>query len=127
VDRYFDRQGNPLSLGEWSKLHADRDYSIIKQTTTDRKLVSTVWLGLNHRFGHGEPLIFETMVFLIDKNGDIDYGDIDSERYSTEEEALAGHELMCENHAGVLDRIVKKLEEEDEAVEHPDRERGPQD
>jgi hypothetical protein len=24
--------------------------------------VSTIWLGINHRFGDGAPLIFETMV-----------------------------------------------------------------
>ena len=47
--------------------------------------VSTVFLGLNHQFGDGPPLIFETMIF--------SPGPLDQEcwRYSTESEALVGH------------------------------------
>ena len=47
--------------------------------------VSTVFLGLDHQWGDGPPLIFETMIFGGPKN---QYQD----RYSTYEEALAGHE-----------------------------------
>jgi hypothetical protein len=50
--------------------------------------VSTVFLGLDHRFGNnGPPLVFETMVFC---------GALDGEqvRYSTWAEAEAGHEAM---------------------------------
>jgi hypothetical protein len=50
-------------------------------------LISTVFLGLNHRFGEGSPLLFETMVF----GGKLDEA---QERYSTYEEAEKGHEKM---------------------------------
>jgi len=50
--------------------------------------VSTIWLGLNHQWGDGPPLIFETMVF----GGGLDQ---EQERYSTESEALVGHAAMC--------------------------------
>ena len=50
--------------------------------------VSTVWLGLDHSYDGGPPLIFETMVF----GGGLD---LEMERYSTEAEALAGHAAMC--------------------------------
>jgi hypothetical protein len=47
--------------------------------------VSTVFLGLDHNFGGGRPLLFETMVF-------DDYADGDAWRWSTWDEAAVGHE-----------------------------------
>lgn len=46
--------------------------------------VSTVFLGLNHSFGWGAPLLFETLVFGGACDGLMD-------RYSTWDEAEAGH------------------------------------
>jgi hypothetical protein len=46
--------------------------------------VSTIFLGLNHRFGAGPPLLFETMVFGGDHHGD-------QQRYSTWAQAELGH------------------------------------
>ena len=46
--------------------------------------ISTVFLGLNHCFREGTPLLFETMVF----GGKLDE---EMERYSTWEEAEEGH------------------------------------
>lgn len=54
--------------------------------------MSTVWLGIDHSFGSGPPLIFETMVF----SSKDDFHDLDCERYSTETQALAGHARMVE-------------------------------
>ena len=53
--------------------------------------VSTVFLGLDHRFGgDGPPLLFETMVFLCE--GEVsEYADYVEKRYSTWAEAEAGH------------------------------------
>jgi hypothetical protein len=70
----------------------DMKYKIIKQTKlSNKKWVSTVWLGLDYSHDNsGLPLIFETMVF--PKKGD--WSDLDCERYSTEEEAIKGHENM---------------------------------
>jgi hypothetical protein len=50
--------------------------------------ISTVFLGLDHSFGGGRPLIFETLVF----GGPLD-GEM--ERYSTWDEAEAGHKQMA--------------------------------
>lgn len=51
--------------------------------------VSTVFLGLDHSFGSGRPLLFETMVF---------GGPLDQEmaRYTTWEEAEEGHKIMVD-------------------------------
>lgn len=67
--------------------------------TTDRKVkhtvlsgdiaVSTVFLGLDHQFGDGPPLLFETMVF----SGEHDQ---DQWRYSTWDEAVAGHDAAVD-------------------------------
>ncbi len=51
--------------------------------------VSTVFLGLDHAWGDGPPMIFETMIF----GGEHDQY---QERYSTWEEAEAGHKKACE-------------------------------
>lgn len=72
-----------LTWARWFET-ADR---IVKQTTLGREVrVSTVFLGLNHRFvGRGPPLLFETMVFGGERNGA-------QWRYSTWDEAVAGHD-----------------------------------
>ena len=46
--------------------------------------VSTVFLGLDHGFGNGPPVLFETMIFS-GSNGQQQW------RYGTVEEARAGH------------------------------------
>jgi len=96
MDRYFNRQGEPIDLMSWSKSFENIDEKRVRETTLpDGKWISTVWLGLNHNFcSSGPPLIFETMVF--PKEGE--YGELDCNRYSTEEEAIAGHEAMVERH-----------------------------
>lgn len=48
--------------------------------------ISTVDLGLDHSYGKGEPLYYETMVF--EKGSPVD---LYMERYTTEKQALDGH------------------------------------
>jgi hypothetical protein len=86
---YYDRKGNEISMVRWSMLWRKNTYLIIKQEHVGDYWISTVWLGINHNFMRdGPPLIFETMVFKGKES------DLASERYSTEEEALAGHERI---------------------------------
>lgn len=66
---YYDRDGKPITIMEWSRLFQDREYAVIARLEEDRDdgthiLISTTWLGLNHQWGDGPPLIFETMIFL---------------------------------------------------------------
>jgi hypothetical protein len=65
--------------------------------TVDGVDVSTVWMGINHRYGPGPPLIFETMVF----GGPLNQ---DCRRYTTIEQARAGHAevLAAVREAAVL-------------------------
>lgn len=85
-DKYILEGKNPipcddvLKWGEWfetAKRHVAVDL-------VGEVRVSTVFLGLDHSFGDGPPLLFETMIF---KGPHDQY----QERYSTWEEAEAGH------------------------------------
>ena len=55
-------------------------------------LVSTVFLGLDHGWGEGKPLWFETMVF----NQEDPREDVFCERYETWDEAVEGHRQIVE-------------------------------
>ena len=82
---YYDREGRPLDDPmKWAKLFSDPKYKVLQKTETRGAVVSTVWLGLDHGWGEGPPIIFETIVF---------GGRCDGEmwRYSTEEQARLGH------------------------------------
>lgn len=69
-----------LTWAKWFE-HADRQLAIdvINDVT-----ISTVFIGTNMQYGDGPPLLFETMIF-----GGIN--DEFTQRYSTYEEAMAGH------------------------------------
>lgn len=94
MSRYFDRQGRPMELMDWARAFEKVENKIVIQEKIGDVTISTVWLGLDHQFGDGPPLIFETMIF----GGDYDE---DQWRYSTEAEALDGHRAavsLVENH-----------------------------
>lgn len=100
-DMYYDRQGQPMTMVEWSKSISDLEYKRVAYDEVDGGTiqVSTVWLGLNHQYGDGPPLIFETMVF----GGP---NDNDCYRYASEEEALEGHKkCVQENDVIVLHEV----------------------
>jgi hypothetical protein len=85
---YYNKEGEKIDMMTCAKFLEDRDYKIIKQDTLDNgKWVSTVWLGLDHQFGDGQPLIFETMVF----SSKDDFSEERCKRYSTLKEAIKGH------------------------------------
>jgi hypothetical protein len=86
---HYDRQGKPIGLGTWARRFHDENYKRILATQLSAGIwVSTVWMGLDHGFGRGPPIIFETMVFRHDDaSGEEQY------RYATEAEAREGHAL----------------------------------
>jgi len=82
-----------LNLYEWAKWHDTADRQVARETIGESE-ISTVFLGLDHQWGEGPPILFETMVFggkLADEQ----------DRYSTWDEAVAGHKA-----------IVKRVKEE---------------
>jgi hypothetical protein len=91
---YYDRDGNPVDADEFGRLSGDRTYKVVEQTWVPGFLISTVWLGIDHNLGStgiAPPVIFETMIFHRDEDGETDFGDIYMNRYCTEQEAGDGH------------------------------------
>jgi len=78
----------PCGLLEWAAFFENNANRRVAEDRFDGVYVSTVFLGLNHRFGYGEPLIFETMIFT-EGEGILD--DEYQERCSTWAEALEMH------------------------------------
>jgi len=109
---YYDRNGLPLSLGEWARRIEDPNYKRVALTNFGPLAVSTVWLGMDHSFarflppGAGadrRPILFETMVFFLDPvTGEWISDDTKHElageqhRWHTLEDALAGHETVVQ-------------------------------
>ena len=95
---YYDRKGNPMTLEDWANVREDKEQCRVAETTLSDYWISTVWLGLDHSFGNSPKQIFETMVFPYNSSSDkvTDWGELDMDRYSTEDEAIAGHKAMVE-------------------------------
>lgn len=74
---------------KWALSFENRGARRVAFTERDGVQVSTVFIGINHRFGAGPPLLFETLVF----GGPLDDN---MDRYSTWDEAEAGHAAMCQ-------------------------------
>jgi hypothetical protein len=74
--------GNFPTQGEFETIHRR-----VGDDKIDGQRVSTVFLSLDHNWSGGEPLLFETMIF----NGPYDTY---MERYSTYDQAKAGHERI---------------------------------
>lgn len=77
----------PVECIEWAKWFEKADRTVANTEKNDVR-VSTVFLGLDHSFGDGPPLIFETMIFDGEHDG---Y----QQRYSTWEDAEEGHKEAC--------------------------------
>lgn len=96
---YYDRHGRIIPLLVWVALHENIQYRRVKQTKVGygqcKKLVSTVWLGLNHSLNPNEqPMIFETMVF----SGNHSQHVVNMYRYTIEDEAYRGHAAMVNKY-----------------------------
>lgn len=97
-DGYYDKGGNNISFRDWARLRAwdrrnNHAYTRIGADDVGDYWISTVWIGINHAWRPGAPpLIFETMVF----NNATEESDLDMERYSTEQEAIEGHQRMVD-------------------------------
>ena len=88
---YYGMDGEPLSEQQALELfHGDPEKNRrVAQTEYGGVEVSTVLLVIDHNWGKGPPLIFETMIF----GGEFHQSQW---RYSTREEAEAGHVEACQ-------------------------------
>lgn len=85
--RYIlDEAGEPVpcdDIIEWAR-GFDMEHRRVAETVIDNVRVSTVFLGIDHAFDGGPPVLWETMIF----GGEHDeYCD----RYTSRADAVAGH------------------------------------
>lgn len=86
-DKYmlYGKTPRPVyDLVSWARAFETMDRQVASTDVTEGVRVSTVFLGMDHAFGGGPPLLFETMIF----GGPHAH---DQWRYSTWEEAEKGH------------------------------------
>ena len=94
---YFDKQGREISLRQWSRLRDGTTlYYRVAETMLGEIWVSTVWIGISIRLMPGPPGdLFETMAFdhrvSSAEDGAAEFPDF-TRRYSTEQDALDGHQ-----------------------------------
>lgn len=93
MSRYYklDAQGNHVAcdVTEWARWFEDEDARIIARNHIwDDMLVSTIFLGIDHGFGRGDEVLYETMIF---DQGAGRSRELYQKRYSTREEAIKGH------------------------------------
>lgn len=111
-----DNNPKPVRVREWSEWYeaaarkglADgltNDPRRVAQTDLATVWVSTVFLGVNHQWGDGPPILFETMVFTREKfpkefAGKIKWhrDDLDTFRYSTWDDAVTGHNAIVRRY-----------------------------
>jgi hypothetical protein len=93
-DRYIlNDAGLPVpcpDLLEWGRWFENTGKRVLARTRVDDQTeVSTVFLGLDHNWGDGRPILWETLVF---------GGPLDGEmyRYETRLQAQRGHDEMVE-------------------------------
>lgn len=79
---------------EWARYFESSDRIVAKSSIADAE-ISTVFLGIDHRWGDGPPLLFETMIFGGEHNN---Y----QERCSTWKQAEEMHENACSLVRGKL-------------------------
>ena len=95
----LDDAGNPVATDDvlvWGRFMSSGKRAVAQEMIGDVR-VSTVFLGLDHQFGDGPAILWETMVFWPDEGGD------ESHRYSSLAEARAGHELVVARIEGVVE------------------------
>jgi len=87
---YILKDGKPVleeDILKWAKWYESAD-RVLACEERGHIRVSTVFLAVDHNFyGSDQPVLWETLVF----GGELD-GEMD--RYSSEEEAIAGHRAM---------------------------------
>lgn len=92
ADMYIEIDGKPVlcaSIKEWNTWFTNNNTRKIDYTYFEDCYVSTVFLGIDHRFDmKGKPILYETMIF-----GGKDDGY--QKRYTSREEASIGHDQAC--------------------------------
>ncbi len=100
-NRYYRLRGHEIEetdLLGWCAMWKEPEARRVAKTRVGQREVSTVFLGLDHRFGgDGPPLLFETMTFDLDSGADDGCW-----RYATWREAELGHQEIVQTLQGAV-------------------------
>lgn len=105
IDHWIlDENGEPkpVSLMEWAKWFEDVKHRIVDNTQVGIFEVSTVFLGLDHGWGQGPPVLWETMIFCGEPGDERPLSQsehplhLSSWRYTSKHDALVGHARAVE-------------------------------
>jgi hypothetical protein len=102
-DYYIEKDGVPVIAPDGARSFPSMEERRVAYDDLGHARVSTVFLSLDHGYGDGPPVLYETMVFderppsVCPTCGQTTRNDDgDSERYCTREEALTGHARYVE-------------------------------
>lgn len=100
-DKYIleGREIVPVDLMTWAKWFEENfNNRRIAQDQIGPFFVSTVFLGIDHRFiGEGPPIVFETMVFDMRGNERQLGEEVGQWRYETYDQAERGHQIVADH------------------------------
>lgn len=105
---YILKGKTPICVDQDISKYPDANERIIVRSERGDLLVSTVFLGMDHSWGNGDPILFESMTF---KDGS-QFEELGCERYTTYDDAIEGHIRMCKLAFGEYTRddlFVDKL------------------
>lgn len=103
-------QAIKASMKEWAVWSSQDGGDVRRVAFTDignGVSISTVFLGLNHNFGAGDPILFETMVFADLQLNDFHMKET-TRRYATWAEAQLGHNEVVALVRRAMFKIVNK-------------------
>lgn len=85
----LDEHGQPREEPDvltWARWFQRADRQVACTPLSETAYVSTVFLGLDHQFGDGPPVLWETMAFGMLAG--------DERQYTSREDAIVGHEQV---------------------------------
>lgn len=95
----FDRQGDPLTLGEWAVLFEGRSYRYLAEAILpNRRWIATIWQGINHELNE-PPIVLQSGVFHLDPEAARLSEPLEELFHSSETEALDAHDALVRKWA----------------------------
>ncbi len=95
----------PCSMNEWAIFMTSASNRIIEQNQIGPLLISTIFTGIDHSFGHGEKKLFETTVLGLNNDIQLRW------HFSTYNQAIREHRrltLLIETKG--IDAVLEEIE-----------------
>jgi hypothetical protein len=101
----LDHERRPVPVNDcliWARWFGQCESRHVADDQIGDVRISTVFIGLDHRYGDGPPLIFETLIF---------GGDLDGHmwRYSTWDDAEIGHRMAVKKAKQRAENEIERL------------------